>query len=186
MWCSIFCHGEYFQYCLKRYDFAVKDLGKKRSLLLFVVVDCFGEEWWCLSIDYYLSLAVLCGLVLRLTMSEMVAPLSSSVSAFLMQLKVALNGSPVLIHKNMSVPRRLPEVQKSNLSYPEKRWLFGLGVVVAVQTGISQILCNRVGLFLSFERGKLEPQGSAVLIGQVVVQFGRIGVHSADEVLYPI
>ena len=58
-------------------------------------------------------------------------------------------------------------------------------VVLAV-AGVLQVLGHRFHLLLGFERGELQPERPAVLVGEEVVQLGRVRVHPADEVLHTV
>lgn len=50
-------------------------------------------------------------------------------------------------------------------------------------TGIRQVLCHGFDLLLGLERGQLQSERAAVLVGEEVVQLRRVGIHPAHEVL---
>ena len=55
--------------------------------------------------------------------------------------------------------------------------------VVAAVAGVLQVLGHGLDLLLGLERGQLEAQRAAVLVGEEVVELRRIGIHPADKVL---
>uniref|UniRef100_A0A182Q2V1 Uncharacterized protein n=1 Tax=Anopheles farauti TaxID=69004 RepID=A0A182Q2V1_9DIPT len=58
-------------------------------------------------------------------------------------------------------------------------------VVLAV-AGVLQVLGHRFHLLLRLERGELQAERAAVLVGEEVVQLRRVRVHPADEVLHTV
>lgn len=55
--------------------------------------------------------------------------------------------------------------------------------VVATVPGILQVLGHGLDLLFRLEGGQLQAQRSAILIGEEVVELGRVRIHSADKVL---
>lgn len=53
-------------------------------------------------------------------------------------------------------------------------------------TGILQVLAHRLDLLLGLERGQLQAERTAVLVGQEVVELRRVRIHAADKVLHAI
>lgn len=55
--------------------------------------------------------------------------------------------------------------------------------VVAAVAGVLQVLSHRLDLLFRLEGGQLQTQRPAVLVGEEVVELGRVRVHPAHEVL---
>lgn len=55
--------------------------------------------------------------------------------------------------------------------------------VVATVSGILQVLGHRLNLLFGLEGGQLQTQRPTILVGEEVVELGRVRVHPADEVL---
>lgn len=55
--------------------------------------------------------------------------------------------------------------------------------VVTTVSGILQILGHRLNLFFGLEGGQLQTQRPTILVGEEVVELGRVRVHPANEVL---
>lgn len=55
--------------------------------------------------------------------------------------------------------------------------------VVVVELGVGEVAHHRVVLLLRVERGELEAERAAVLVGEVVVELGRVRIHARHVVL---
>lgn len=58
--------------------------------------------------------------------------------------------------------------------------------IVFTVASILQVLCHRLYLLFRFERRQLQAQRPTVLVGEEIVELRRVGVHSADEILYAV
>jgi len=116
---------------------------------------------------------------------------------------VALKGNPVLIQRSIWVPSLLPEVQNSYLFRPKNkisdRYYFNITKMInklnsivrmrfllllgKIFTCILHVLCETVGLLFSLERGELQTQRAAVLIGKEIIELWSVRVEPGDEIL---